>query len=415
MFRPYEINLAMRYLKARSGNGFISFISLVSMVGIALGVAVLVVVLSVMNGFERELQERILSMTSHATINGYEGPLRDWPGVRRLALSNPEVLAVAPFVEGQGVLINGERSSGAIMRAVDPELEATVSQVPDLLLAGELADLEAGSYNIILGSALAEELRVAVGDQLIAVVAQGRVTPAGIIPRMRRFNVVGIFTAGMYEYDRGLGLIALADGQKLFATGDEATGLRLRVQDPLLAYELARQLALELGGGYYIADWTRQHRNFFRSIKLTKTIMFIILLMVIGVAAFNIISTLAMVVRDKTSDIAILKTMGSRALSISTVFATQGALIGLVGTSLGVAGGVLLAKGLTRIVTTLEDVLGIDLLAADVYFISDLPTFVDPVEVGQITLLAMVLALVAALVPAVRAARIEPAKALRHD
>ena len=187
------------------------------------------------------------------------------------------------------------------------------------------------------------------------------------------------------------------------------------MQDPLRAYELARQLALELGGGYYIADWTRQHRNFFRSIKLTKTIMFVILLMVIGVAAFNIVSTLAMVVRDKTSDIAILKTMGSRGLSISMVFAIQGALIGLVGTSLGVAGGVLLAKALTSIVTTLEDLLGIDLLAADVYFISDLPTFVDPAEVGQITLLAIILALVAALVPAVRAARIEPARALRHD
>ncbi len=415
MFRPYEVNLAMRYLRARSGNGFISFISLVSMIGIALGVAVLVVVLSVMNGFERELQQRILSMTSHATINGYEGPLRDWPGVRRLALGNPAVKAAAPFVEGQGVLIYGERSSGAALRAVDPELEATVSEVPNLLLAGELTDLEPGGYQIVLGNALAEELKVEVGAQVIAVVAQGRVTPAGIIPRMRRFTVVGIFSAGMYEYDRGLGLIALADGQKLFSTGEQATGLRLRVADPLSAYELARELAIELGGGYYISDWTRQHRNFFRSIKLTKTIMFIILLMVVGVAAFNIISTLAMVVRDKTSDVAILKTMGSRALSISTVFAVQGLLIGLVGTAVGVIGGVLLAKGLTSIVTTLESILGIDLLAADVYFISDLPTFVDPVEVTQITLLAMVLALLATLVPAVRAARIEPAKALRHE
>jgi lipoprotein-releasing system permease protein len=415
MFRPYEINIAIRYLRARSGNGFISFISLVSMVGIALGVAVLVVVLSVMNGFERELQERILSMTAHATINGFDGPLPDWASIRRTALSNDGVLAAAPFVEGQGLLINGERSSGAGLRAVDPQLEATVSRVPELMQVGELSVLTPGSYNIVLGSALAEQLGVGLGDKVIAVVAQGRVTPAGIVPRMRRFTVAGIFNAGMYEYDRGLGLIAFADGQRLFQTGERATGLRLSVAEPLLAYDFARQLALGLGGPYYVSDWTRQHRNFFRSIKLTKTIMFIILLMVVGVAAFNIISTLAMVVRDKSSDIAILKTMGSRAGSISTIFAVQGTLIGLVGTLVGVLVGILLANQLTAIVTLLENLLGIDLLAADVYFISDLPAFVNPFEVAQITILAMVLVWVATLVPALRAARIEPAKALRHE
>jgi len=385
------------------------------MVGIALGVAVLVVVLSVMNGFERELQERILSMTAHATINGYDGPLPDWQSLRDRALENDEVVAAAPFVEGQGVLIQGERSSGAALRAVDPILEASVSRIPDLMLAGELSVLTPGSYNIILGSALAEQLGVTIGDKIIAVVAQGRVTPAGIVPRMRRFTVAGLFSAGMYEYDRGLGLIALADGQMLFQTGEEATGLRLSVADPLLAYDFARQLALSLGGPHYVTDWTRQHRNFFRSIKLTKTIMFIILLMVIGVAAFNIISTLAMVVRDKTPDIAILKTMGSRAGSISTIFAVQGTLIGLLGTSFGVLAGILLANRLTAIVRFLEDLLSIDLLAADVYFISDLPAFVNPFEVAQITVLAMVLVWIATLVPALRAARIEPAKALRHE
>lgn len=415
MFRPYEFNVAIRYLRARGGNGFISFISLVSIIGIALGVAVLVVVLSVMNGFERELQERILSMTAHATINGYDGPLSNWQSIRGRALANDGVVAAAPFVEGQGVLVSGERSSGTVLRAIDPQLEATVSRIPELMQTGELSALTPSSYNIILGSALAEQLGVGLGDKVIAVVAQGRVTPAGIVPRMRRFSVAGVFNAGMYEYDRGLGLIALADGQTLFQTGQEATGLRLSVAEPLLAYDFARQLALDLGGPYYVSDWTRKHRNFFRSIKLTKTIMFIILLMVIGVAAFNIISTLAMVVRDKTPDVAILKTMGSRAGSISTIFAVQGTLIGLMGTLTGVVAGVLLTKQLTAIVTWLENLLGIDLLAADVYFISDLPAFVNPLEVAQITILAMVLVWIATLVPAVRAARIEPAEALRHD
>ena len=405
----------MRYLRSRSGNGFISFISLVSMVGIGLGVAVLIVVLSVMNGFEKELKDRILSTTSHATIVGYSGPLDDAEGMRRLALNTAGVDAVAPFVDGQGVLAVGERSTGTSVRGVDPELETTVSRLDELMTEGSIDDLTPGSFNIVLGVALAEQLKVSKGDRVILVIAQGRVTPAGIVPRMRRFTVAGVFEAGMFEFDRGLALISLADAAKLYTTGGRPTGLRLAVEDPLSAGFLARQLALDLGGGYYVSDWTRQHANFFRSIKLTKTIMFVILLMVVGVAAFNIVSTLAMVVRDKRADIAILKTMGSRPGSISAVFAAQGTLIGVIGTGLGVLLGLSIAAQLGRIVIWLEKLLGIDLLAADVYFISDLPTAVEPYETAQIVVLALILAVIATLLPSIRAARVEPAEALRHE
>ncbi len=415
MMSFYPLGLALRYLGGQRGNGFISFISLVSTIGIGLGVAVLIVVLSVMNGFEEELKTRILSVSAHATVTGYTRNLDDWPTLRQVALETPGVLAGAPYIEAQGLLVAGERQAGVAFRGIDPTLERDVSGLHELLESGSMADLKAGQYGMLLGISLAEHLGVGPGDSVVLVVPKGTVTPAGLAPRMRRFRVSGIFRAGMYEFDRGLALIALADAGRLLRSGDEVTGLRLSVADVFAAGSVARDVALRAGGGFYVSDWTRRHVNFFRSIQLTKTIMFVILLLIIGVAAFNIISTLVMVVRDKRADIAILRTMGAKPNSILLAFAMQGTLIGVAGTLLGVGLGVLLAVQLGSIVAGLERFLAIDLLAADVYFISDLPTRVDLAEVAQIALLALLLSVLATIYPALRAAHVDPADELRHE
>ena len=413
--QPYEISLALRYLRAHAKNGFISLISLVSMVGIGLAVAVLVIVLSVMNGFENELQQRILSIVSHATVSGVDEILEDWPVVRERALARPDVTGAAPYVDGQGLTIVGERLAGVRVRGIDPTLERDVSTIAELLQAGSLEALEAGSFRTLIGTSLAEELGIGVGDSFVLVLAQGRVTPAGLVPRMRRFEVAGLFEAGMFEYDRGLIYVNLQDAALLFRTGGEATGLRLTVADIFLAGSISAEFARQLGGGYYISDWSRQHSNFFRSIQITKSIMFVILSMVIAVAVFNIVSTLVMVVRDKRGDIAILQSFGATSRSILAVFAVQGTLIGVIGTVFGLALGVLVATQLGEIVTFTENVFGIDLLAEEVYLISELPAQVRLPEVAQIGGLAIFLAILATLYPAISASRQPPVEALRHE
>jgi lipoprotein-releasing system permease protein len=415
MKQPYEIFMALRYLRARSRNGFISFISLVSMVGIGLAVAVLIVVLSVMNGFEKELQQRILSIVSHASVSGYEGPLDDWQAAREQALSLPDVAEAAPYVEGQGLIIAGDASAAVRVRGVRPNLEQAVSQIGELLIDGSMDALEPRSYRIVIGTSLAALLGLNVGDSLVLMLAQGRVTPAGVIPRMRSFEVAGIFEAGMYEYDRGLVYVSMEDASLLFRTDGRASGLRVTVRDIYQAGQVARELALSLGGGFYISDWTRQHSNFFRSIQLTKSIMFVILSMVIAVAVFNIVSTLVMVVREKRGDIAIMQSFGASARSILTVFAAQGTLIGIVGTALGLALGLLIASELGPMVAFLEAWLEIDLLSEEVYFISDLPTEIRLPEVARIGMLALLLAVIATLYPAINASRQPPAEALRYE
>ncbi len=415
MRQPYEVSLALRYLGARGRNGFISFISLVSMLGIGLAVAVLIVVLSVMNGFEYELRQRILNIVSHATISGIEEPLEDWRATREVALGRPDVIAAAPYIEGQGLAIVEEALAGVQVRGIDPVLEQEVSVISELLQDGSLESLQAGRFRALIGRALAEELAVGVGDTLVLVLPQGSVTPAGLVPRMRRFEVGGVFEAGMFEYDRGLIYVNMADAALLFRTGGEATGLRLTVADIFLAGRVSEELARALGGGFYISDWSRQHSNFFRSIQITKAIMFVILSMVIAVAVFNIVSTLVMVVRDKRGDIAILQSFGASARSVTTVFATQGTLIGVIGTALGVGLGVLVASQLGNIVAFAEGALGIDLLAEEVYFISDLPTQIRIPEVAQIGALAIFLAVLATLFPAINASRQPPAEALRYE
>ena len=411
----YELLIGRRYLRASRGNRFVSLISTISMVGVAIGVAVLIVVMSVMNGFEREVRQRILSLTSHASISALSFRLSDWQDAAARVRGNPAVLAAAPFIEDQALLIAGDKSSGAVVTGVLPEDERQVTIIAEKVTAGSFDALEPGEFGIVLGDELAKALGVAVGGRVVIVTSLRTTTPAGVMPRMRAFKVVGLFAAGMYEYDRNLAYVHVADAARLYRMGDDVTGLRLKLADMFAAPLVVRELARDLGGGYYIDDWTRKHANFFRSIQLTKSALFIILLLVVGVAAFNIVSTLVMVVKDKRSDIAILRTVGASPRSILSIFLTQGVAIGMIGTLSGVLLGVLISLNLESLIHGLEALLGLHFLDAKVYFITDLPTRIEWSDVVQISLTAFGLCCLSTLYPSWRAARTQPAQSLRHE
>ncbi len=415
MAAPFELWIGRRYVRSRSGNRFVSMISATSMLGIAIAVAVLIVVLSVVNGFEQELRLRLLAMSAHATIESPAGRLTDWRAKLASAARHPEVTGVAPYVDGRGLLVLGDRLSGAELRGIDPRSEQAVSGIAGLMQQGSVDALEPGSFGIVLGTELAQHLGAVPGDKVTVALAQATVTPFGVFPRKKRFTVQGIYRVGMYEFDRRLAFINLEDAQLLFRKGDAITGIRLAVDDIYRAPSIVRQVALGFGEQVAVGDWTRQHVNFFRSIQITKSILFVILLMVIAVAAFNIVSTLMMVVKDKQGDIAILRTVGARPSSILGIFITQGAVIGLVGTLAGLVLGVALAANLETVVAFLESTFGIKFLAADVYFISDLPSDVRIGDLVRICSIAFVLALLATLYPAWRGARTLPAEALRYE
>ncbi len=415
MLKPYEIGIALRYLRSRNKNRFISFISLISVFGIAIAVAVLIVVLSVMNGFEHEVRAKILSVVSHAAITGWNGRLEDYDRIEELVLADPETAAVARFVEGQGMLVGETDIKGVEVRGIDPDAETRASGIAGLIAEGSLASLRPGEYRIVIGRELAELLGVGLGDRLILMISKGITTPAGLAPRMRRFEIGGIFDAGMYEYDRGLALINVEDAARLYQFGDAVSGVRIAFVDPLRAPVAVRKVARSLGRDVYITDWTRQHANFFRSIQLTKSIIFVILLLVVAVAAFNIVSTLVMVVREKRAEIAILRTIGAAPAGILGIFMSQGALIGTLGTALGVGLGLVVATNIAWIVAWLERLLGFRFLAPDVYFISDFPSRVHAGDVVEIAAIAFLLAFVSTIYPAWRAAVMAPAEALRHE
>jgi lipoprotein-releasing system permease protein len=412
----FELLIARRYLRSQRGNRFVSFISTISMVGVAIGVAVLIVVLSVMNGFEGELRNRILSLTSHATISAFGAGLSDWEDTSRRIAQSPDVVASAPYIEEQGLLIAGEQTSGAMIIGVLPQEEEKVASIISKMQVGRFEDLRPGEYAIVLGSELAKALRIKVGERVVVVTSMRSITPAGVMLRHRAFKVAGIFAAGMYEYDRNLAYVHMNDAATLYRMGEDVTGLRLKLADMFEAPRVVRNLALSLGGdGYYIDDWTRKHANFFRSIQLTKTVMFVILLLVVGVAAFNIVSTLVMVVKEKQSDIAILRTVGASPRSILLIFTSQGTAIGAIGTLAGVALGVLISFNLEALVHGLEMLLGTRFMDAQVYYMSDLPASVRWADVLKISLTAFGLCCLSTLYPSWRAARTQPAQALRHE
>ena len=415
---PYTAQIALRYLGTRTKSAFISFISAVSMLGIAIAIAVLIIVMAVINGFETELERRILSVTADATIEGYAqgfaAPVDDWPALRAQALARADVVAAAPFVGGQALVTTADALVGVRVRGVDVELEPSVSTLHERIVAGDFESLASG-WTIVIGSALAAELGLGVGDTLNLMLPTARVTPAALLPRYREMTVGGIFDVGMQEFDRGLVLVGFDRATTLYGTGGRATGLSFDVTDRYEARTIVYDVATELPGDYFINDWSRRHINVFRSIELTKPLLFIMLSLVIGVAAFNIISTLFMVVREKRGDIAILRSIGSAPRSILSIFVIQGSSIGLIGMLGGLLLGLLLVAYLGTIVNWVEASFGLDLLAADVYLIGELPTEARLGEIAQICALAFVLAVAATIYPAYRASREPPAEALRYE
>ncbi|HUN27460.1 MAG TPA: lipoprotein-releasing ABC transporter permease subunit [Steroidobacteraceae bacterium] len=415
MTTPYEWLIATRYLRSTHRRGFVSFVALTSIFGLTLGIAVLIVVLSVMNGFERELRTRMLSVTAHATLMGLDGTLPDWRADQAAALRERGVIAASPYVEEQAMLVHGQHVQGTTIRGVIPAEEARTDGIAQRMSAGRLSELTPGSYDIVLGSALAQSLAASVGDSVILIAPQGSATPAGIEPRMRRFFVSGIFHSGMYEYDSALALVNMTDADRVYDLAGQATGIRLWLEDPFRAPRAVRALALALGGGFYVSDWTKKNVNFFRSIEITKSMMFVILLMIVAVAAFNIIATLVMIVKEKQTDIAILRTLGAGPRNVLATFAVQGVLIGLAGTALGAGLGVLLAHHVESLVHALERLLHTHFLNPRVYNMSDLPAYVEWRDVLRVCAVAFALCVLATIYPSWRAARTTPAEALRHD
>lgn len=415
MFKPLILYIGLRYTRAKRRTQFISFITLTSVLGIALGVTALITVLSVMNGFEAELRERILGMTSHATVTGLDGQLEDWQKLEGLIEKNPSIHGTAPFINGQ-VMINADRRvSGTMLRGILPNLEPQVSEVSDKMKAGSLTDLVPGAYNIVLGAELASYLGAMVGDKITVITPQITSTPAGILPRMRRFTITGIFEVGMYEYDRNMAIVHLDDAAKLFRMGDAVSGLRLKLDDLFNAPQISRSIAQDLYEDYRVSDWTQAHSNFFRAIQTEKRVMFIILLLIVAVAAFNIVSTLVMVVTDKRGDIAILKTQGLSSPSVMGIFIVLGGIIGIVGTLLGTIGGIALALNVETIVPAIEKFFGVQFMAADVYYISELPSKLEWNDVYSIAGMAFSLSLLATIYPAWQASKINPAEVLRYE
>jgi lipoprotein-releasing system permease protein len=415
LLQPLSLFIGRRYLRAKRRNNFISFISLVSMAGIALGIAALIVVLSVMNGFQKEVRARILGVASHITINGFETGLANWQGVADGAKANPEVVGTAPFVLGQGLLTYSQSVRGIGVRGIDPAQEPSVSELGRDMQLGKLDDLRAGEYNIVLGAELARALQAKVGTRVQLMVPQFIMTPAGGLARQRSFTVTGIFSSGHYEYDLNLALIHIKDAQVLYRLEDAVNGVRLKIKDldraPIVSRDLARTLKID----GYVSDWTRENATYFRAVQIEKRMMFIILTLIIAVAAFNLVSTLVMVVTDKHPDIAILRTLGASPGTIMRIFIIQGAMVGLIGTAIGVIGGVLLALNISAVVSAVENAFGFSILSKEIYFISELPSDLHWNDVGFIAMIAFAMALVATLYPSWRASKVNPAEALRYE
>jgi len=420
-FFSYEFFVGMRYTRAKRNNHFISFISITSMIGIALGVAALIVVLSVMNGFQQELRNRILGVASHLEITGTNYELNDWQPVAQFAINQPHVLASAPYIQAQAMLSFDQGVQGAIIRGVLPTMEERVADLGQHMKAGSLNDLKSGDFSIVLGTDLAAALGARMGDKVVVMAPQGQFTPTGVVPRLKQFTVVGLFQIGMYEYDAGLALMHMDDAAKLYRMGDRVSGVRLKLDElfdaPQISFDLNGVLnrTPALASGYYVTDWTQRHANFFKAVQMEKRVMFIILALIVAVAAFNIVSTLVMAVTDKRADIAIMRTFGASPRSIMQIFIVQGALIGVIGTTIGAVFGILIALNIETIIPFLENLFHVQFLAKDVYYISDLPSQLIWSDVITIVMLSFILSLLATLYPSWKASKINPAEALRYE
>jgi lipoprotein-releasing system permease protein len=414
MFKPIPVAIGLRYLRAKRRNGFISFISLASIAGIALGVTALITTLAVMSGFQREIRDRMLQMAAHATVSAYGEPLTDWQQAVKTAVADARVAGAAPYIEKEA-LLSGARNQPAMVRAVLPDQEGKVSVLAEKMVQGKLDSLERGSFNIVLGKELALWLGVGIGDSVVMTTSDFRSTPLGAVPQLKRFIVSGIFEAGYNEYDKGLAVVNLHDMQRLLRMGDGVTGVRLRLHDMDKAWDVARDLAVNLGGPYRVSDWTSENANMFRALKMEKTIMAILLSLIIAMGAFNLVSSQVMLVTDKQADIAILRTLGLTPRGVMQVFVVQGTLIGVIGTVIGVIGGIVLTLNLEHILKAIEAVLGVQLLPEDVYYITGLPTELQTSDVVIIAAVALAMAFMATIYPAWRAARTAPAEALRYE
>jgi lipoprotein-releasing system permease protein len=415
MFHPLSLFVGLRYTRSRRRNHFISFISLISTVGIALGVVVLITVLSVMNGFHKEVRERILGMASHGDVQAADGRMTDWQEAMAQAQQHPRVLGAAPYVEGQAMLSHRRNVTGAIVRGVDPALEPEVVEVADHMLSGSLDDLEPGGYRIILGRELAQVLGATIGDKVTVIVPKVTVTVAGSMPRLKRFTVVGLFEVGMGEYDRGVAIVHIRDAAVLQELGEAVSGVRLRIDDVWQARRVAFELADTLQGRYRVLNWTDYHRNFFAALKMEKRMMGLLLFFIVVIAAFNIVSTLVMMVVDKQSDIAILKTFGASPGQVMRIFIVQGATLGAIGTLIGVVGGLALALNIETVVAAVEQAFGIQFIDPSIYYIAKLPSEVQATDVLMVGIGSFLLSLLMTLAPAWRAYRTQPAEALRHE
>ena len=415
MIKTLELNIGLRYTRAKRRDHFISFISLVSMLGIALGVWALITVLSVMNGFHNDLRDRILAVASHATVTEYSGALVDWPSVDKKISRHPEVKASAPYILGQGMITRSNQVHGALIRGIEPEREAGVSQILSNMVRGNADALKPGNFSIIAGKALAQQLGAQLGDKLTLVAPKGRVTPAGLLPRMKRFTLVGIFEVGAYQYDSALVLLNIEDAALFLGLKDGVSGIRLSLTDTFEAPRIRRELVAQTAGEYYIRDWTQDNVSFFSALKVEKRVMFIILALIIMVAAFNIVSTLVMLVTDKQSDIAILRTLGMAPSSVMRIFMVQGTIIGVLGTLIGALLGVVTAINVSDIVAVLEQAFNVEFFPSDVYVISGFPSEMRFSDVMSVILMSLGLSFLATIYPAWRASKLDPAEALRYE
>jgi lipoprotein-releasing system permease protein len=413
--RPYELFIGLRYTRAKRRTHFISFISGVSMLGIALGIAALITVMSVMNGFEKEIRARILGAAAHVQVLGGDRGISDWEAVSAQARRHPEVVSSAPFVQAQGLLSTGSAVRGVFVRGIVPELEDQVADFSKHMSAGSLAALKPGGFGVAIGVGIARALQLRVGDKVTLISPQGQVTPAGLMPRLKQFTVIGVFALDHNEFDSALALVRMEDAQVLYRTEGSVSGVRLKVRNVDAAPRVTRELAASMPPGVFVTDWTQQNVNYFRAIQIEKRMMFIILTLIIAVAAFNLVSTLVMVVTDKHPDIAILRTLGASPGSIMKIFVVQGAVIGVVGTLLGVIVGILLALNIDTVVPFVERSFGFQILSREVYYISELPSDLHWNDVWSVALVSLALAFVATLYPSWRAARVNPAEALRYE